>query len=151
MKALSVLQPWTWLLATGYKPVENRGRQTTFRGEFLLHASRNFDQRALNTMLAGKHPVTGGPLTPSLYKAFATDWERRQVRTGGIVGTATLVDCIDIKDQLWRGVYDSPWFVGPFGYIIEKPLPLPHVPCQGMLGFFEVPEAVMQQVKALAP
>ncbi len=37
--ALSVRQPWAWLIAQGYKDIENRNWWTKFRGRFLIHAS----------------------------------------------------------------------------------------------------------------
>ncbi len=39
MKALSIIQPWASLIATGIKDVENRTWRTNYRGEFLIHAS----------------------------------------------------------------------------------------------------------------
>ena len=38
MKALSVHQPWAWLIVNGIKIVENRSWSTEFRGRFLVHA-----------------------------------------------------------------------------------------------------------------
>ncbi|MCP4687042.1 MAG: ASCH domain-containing protein, partial [Desulfobacterales bacterium] len=43
MKALSIRQPWAWLIANGYKDIENRSWRTSFRGEFLIHAGKKFD------------------------------------------------------------------------------------------------------------
>ena len=43
MKALSLRQPWAWLVAAGHKDVENRTWSTRFRGEFLIHAAKTFD------------------------------------------------------------------------------------------------------------
>jgi len=41
MKALSLLQPWASLVIIGAKTIETRSWQTTYRGELLIHASRN--------------------------------------------------------------------------------------------------------------
>ena len=43
MKALSIRQPWAWLIARGVKTVENRTWATNFRGRFYIHASAKFD------------------------------------------------------------------------------------------------------------
>jgi hypothetical protein len=43
MKALSIRQPWAWLIVHGHKDIENRTWTTTFRGRFLVHAGRTFD------------------------------------------------------------------------------------------------------------
>ena len=45
MKALSILQPWAWLIVHGPKDVENRTWSTPFRGEFLVHAGKGFDRK----------------------------------------------------------------------------------------------------------
>lgn len=39
MKALSIRQPWAWLIVNGHKDIENRSWPTRFRGKFLVHAS----------------------------------------------------------------------------------------------------------------
>jgi len=44
MKALSVRQPWAWLIAHGLKPVENREWETHYRGPVLIHASKTFSE-----------------------------------------------------------------------------------------------------------
>ena len=43
MKCLSLKQPFADLLALGEKTVELRKWNTKFRGEFLIHASKNID------------------------------------------------------------------------------------------------------------
>ena len=40
MKAITVLQPWAWLLATGKKRCETRSWKTNYRGEILIHAGK---------------------------------------------------------------------------------------------------------------
>lgn len=39
MKALSLRQPWAWLVAAGYKTIETRTWGTKYRGLLLIHAS----------------------------------------------------------------------------------------------------------------
>jgi len=40
MRALSVKQPWAWLIVNGYKKIENRNWPTSFRGRIYIHAGR---------------------------------------------------------------------------------------------------------------
>ena len=40
MKALSIRQPWAWLIVHGYKDVENRTWSTKFRGRVQVHAGK---------------------------------------------------------------------------------------------------------------
>lgn len=115
MKALSIKQPWAWLIANGYKDIENRTRKTNFRGRFLIHASLAFDHDALAWLLANRQNI----ILP----------ERIAYERGGIVGEANIVDCVTESFSLW--------FSGPFGYRIERARPLLFQPCKGMLGFFD--------------
>ena len=114
MKALSIRQPWAWLIANGYKDVENRSWPTRFRGPFLIHAGKRIDQEGL----AWVRRTTWALSLPS------------QFETGGIVGRAEIVDCVD--------AFDSFWFFGPYGFVIENARPVRFVAVRGQLGFFSV-------------
>lgn len=39
MKAISIRQPWAWLIVNGFKDIENRSWRTKYRGPVLIHAS----------------------------------------------------------------------------------------------------------------
>ena len=116
MKALSVRQPWAWLIVHGFKPVENRTWRTKFRGRFLVHAAKGMTR-------AEYARVAAMPFIPQM-PPFE-DLER-----GGIVGSVELTDCVD--------EHDSEYFFGPVGFVLKDPEPLPFRPYTGMLGFFEV-------------
>lgn len=47
---------------------------------------------------------------------------------GGIVGMARIVDCV--------AKMDSPWFWGPFGFVLKDAFPVDFIACRGRLGFF---------------
>ena len=47
MKALSIKQPWAWLIVNGFKDIENRTWRTKIRGEFLIHAGIEADKNML--------------------------------------------------------------------------------------------------------
>lgn len=42
MKALSLYQPWAWLVAMGVKQYETRGWVTSYRGPLAIHASKRW-------------------------------------------------------------------------------------------------------------
>jgi hypothetical protein len=120
VKALSIRQPWAWLIVSGYKDVENRTWATTHRGLFLIHAS-------------------GRPMTRSeeadlrlWCEEVGIDPPAFPLPTGGIVGRAVLDDCVTSDPE------DSPWFEGPYGFLLGDTEPLPFFPCKGRLGFFDV-------------
>jgi len=52
---------------------------------------------------------------------------------GGIIGSVILADCAR------RGGAVSPWFQGPYGFVLRDPKPLDFLPFKGQLGFFDVP------------
>jgi hypothetical protein len=54
---------------------------------------------------------------------------------GGIVGMATLVDCVDGK-VVARPM--SAWYTGAYGFLLRDARPLPFFKCPGRLRFFEV-------------
>lgn len=117
--ALSIRQPWAWLIVQGLKPVENRSRRSRYRGPLLIHAGRTLeldDVDWINATLIGQGH-DGLPRLSSLPR-------------GGVVGRVDMVDCVTS--------HSSPWFAGPFGYVFRAAAPRPLYPCPGRLGFFEV-------------
>jgi len=119
MKALSIRQPWAWLILHGGKNIENREWATNFRGWFLIHASKGMTRQEYDD--AEWSAEENGVKLP----AFET------LERGGIVGMAKLGNCVTGSD--------SPWFSGTYGFVIDEVKPLPFQPLKGALGFFEVP------------
>lgn len=122
-KALSIMQPWAWLIVNGFKDIENRDWRCRFRGPVLIHAGKKVDRDAMKDLSAGYHPVTGQPLDIETYAALPHTFE-----TGGIVGEATITGCVAQSD--------SAWFVGRWGILMREARPLPFIQCKGALGFF---------------
>lgn len=122
--ALSVRQPWAWLIAHGYKPIENRTWPTKFRGRVLIHAGVTMtkeDYAACFIFIAGiPHENVG-------WRVPAYDLLRKEC--GGIVGEAEIIDCVEEST--------SPWFVGDYGFVLRNQKVLPFQPCKGALGFFK--------------
>lgn len=117
MKALSILQPWAWLIVNGHKDVENRNWRTSYRGHFIVHAGKKWgrEQREDLARVRDQFPRLVIPNTFEL---------------GGIVGTATLIDCVSNSD--------SPWFVGNWGFMLADPISCVLIPYRGQLGFFDI-------------
>lgn len=125
MKALSIRQPWAWFIVNGFKNVENRIWRTDFRGEFLIHASAGCTfEEYHDAYVFAEQAAKILPRNFPNFPCFA------DLQRGGIVGKARLVDCVAASD--------SPWFTGPFGFVLADVQPLPFTPCKGMLKFFEV-------------
>lgn len=114
-KALSVQQPWAWLIVNGYKPVENRTWRTLFRGPTLIHAGLKADPEGYLWVQENFPDI---PLPPF-----------QALERGGVVGEAVIVNCVSH--------HDSPWFFGPLGFVIDGARPLPLERGPGKLGIFD--------------
>lgn len=120
MKALSINQPWAWLIVNGYKPLENRSWDTKFRGEFLIHAGKKYDDDCW--LFAEEMDIDLPPI--------------EEMERGGIVGKARLINTVHESHKHLLTSQDKPWFFGPYGFILDSAEPLPFRPCKGALGFF---------------
>lgn len=122
MKALSIRQPWAWLILNAAKDVENRDWWTSFRGRFLIHASKGMTRDEYDS--AKEFAVETRLISIGQMPAF------ERLERGGIVGTATLFNCVERSE--------SPWFFGKYGFELRDVMPLPFRPYKGALGFFDV-------------
>lgn len=120
MKALSIRQPWAWLIVNGHKDIENRDWSTRLRGPVLIHASKGMT----------RDEYEDGQFLAQGLNIIIPDFEI--LERGGIIGQASIVGCI--TDSA------SPWFFGKYGFVLADAKPLPFRPLRGALGFFNVPE-----------
>lgn len=135
MKALSIMQPWAWLIVNGHKDIENRTWQDTnpglkFRGKVLIHAGKKVD--------GGKREYADFQEEILLmHRIVMPDYDDLQL--GGIVGMAEFTDVVTDSD--------SPWFHGKYGFVIARAKPLPFLPLTGQLGFFNAryPKSLLQE------
>jgi hypothetical protein len=132
MKALSIRQPWAWAIIHAGKDIENRSWPTSYRGPMLIHAAKGMLVREYVDVLNSLW--NGAPYTEAILRAGGLPPEKDLLR-GGIIGSVELVDCVTSSA--------SPWFSGPYGFVLTNPEPLPFRPLRGKLGLFEVemPEA----------
>ena len=115
LPALSIRQPWAWLIVNGFKDVENRSRRTHHRGPLLIHAGLNLsdftDEEAERI--------------EAKYRVHVPE----RLDLGGIVGVVDVVDCVER--------HKSPWYVdGNFAWVVANPRRLKYRPCKGALGTF---------------
>ncbi len=132
MKALSIRQPWAWLILNAGKDIENRDWPTKFRGAFLIHASKGMT----------RYEYEDGCVTAELIAPRVRVPQFGQLERGGIVGMATLARCV--------GQSPSPWFFGIYGFELRDVLPLPFRPLRGALGFFDVPDEILNRPRGAA-
>jgi hypothetical protein len=115
MKCISLIQPWAWLIINCHKDIENRKWNTKFRGRILIQASKGWDQEC--------------------FEKYADDYpampNKDEILRGGIVGMTEIVDVVTSSN--------SPWFFGPYGFVLKNSTTLPFRKLKGQLSIFNVP------------
>jgi hypothetical protein len=117
MKVLSLKQPFAELILQGRKTIELRKWNTHFRGEFLIHASKNSDEESMKKFGFEKLPC------------------------GFILGKANL---IDVRHYLNEEEFDKDknlhlasreW--GDFGFMLNNVARIEPLPAKGKLNFWD--------------
>lgn len=112
-RALSIQQPWAWLITNGLKDIENRDWPTSFRGRIVVHAGKKIDKDAYLNLSADGHEL------PPMHALWV----------GGFVGEVEICGCVQASE--------SKWFCGPHGFQLREPLAYSEmIPAKGKLGFF---------------
>lgn len=120
MKAISIKQPWSWAICNAGKDIENREWYTSYRGNILIHASKTIDSY-------GYDFLNFRNISPP---------SRKTILKGGIVGVATIVDCVTESN--------SEWFSGKYGFVLNNQKPVDFIQCKGQLGIFNINIEVLQ-------
>lgn len=129
MKALSLRQPWAWLVTHGGKDIENRRWATRYRGPFFVHAAKGMTLAEYEDAVRFVVRVAGVDLARHMP-------DPEQLERGGIVGRASLVDVIP---PCLTFPCAHPWHMEKqHGFVLEGAEPLPFRPLGGALGFFAV-------------
>lgn len=97
VSAISIRQPWAWLVACGFKQIENRSRPTRFRGRVAIHASSssaNMSPDMLDEILAIDSDDN------VLWDASCVKEDAKNVvfAAGAIIGSVEIYDCVEIDD-----------------------------------------------------
>lgn len=122
MRALSIRQPWAWLIVNGFKDIENRDWETLYRGWILVHAGQTLTKADYAWAVEFVRDFAGcAAVIPPL----------AELERGGIVGAVTITSCVRESS--------SPWFMGPFGFQLADAVQLPFRAVKGQLKFFDVP------------
>ena len=129
MKCLSLKQPYADLLAFGEKTIELRKWNTRFRGEFLIHASKNIDIQSCERL----------------------DIDIDKLTIGAIIGSAFLYDFKEYsnqeefnKDKQKHFSIVTKYFDGyKYGFLIRNARMFKKsIPYRGKLRFFEVDKSI---------
>ncbi|PRF55466.1 ASCH domain-containing protein [Burkholderia multivorans] len=132
MKALSIRQPWAWLVAAGHKDIENRTWPTSYRGPLLIHASAGMTRQEYEDAFQFALQAGGIQLVHRMPGV-------KELERGCIVGVVDLFDCVPPSRR------SSPWHIdGCYGLAVRNARPLPFIPYKGQLGIFEVPDSMLK-------
>jgi hypothetical protein len=150
MKAISVRQPWAYLIETGQKPVENRTWKppASMLGELIcIHASAGMDRddRECYEDLCGDDEVQMLPV--------------KDLTRGSIVAVTKLVGwwsrdfghvCAPNHEEEFKRIttgkpFDK-FYCGDYGWVFGRVVPVEPVPVKGALGLWTVPTWVHTKV-----
>lgn len=122
MKALSIKQPWAWLIANGYKTVENRKWYTAHRGDLLIHAGKSDAEVDRDIEL--------------VRRTYKIGIDREQLVFGKVIAVAEVIACTK-EPEAW---IDKHWHVkGCFAWSLRRIRPIEPFPARGKLNLFEIP------------
>jgi len=145
MLALSVQQPWVWMIFHGRKPVENRTwapPESLIGQRIAIHASKR------------RQAIEPVDIMSDVYGwGVENFWETKipqlsELPVGVIYGTV-LLDGVTRDGDIYGEGKQSKFFTGPFGWIVLKPKPLAEpIPMRGSLGLWQVPASAVPLLEA---
>lgn len=119
MKAITIKNPWAYLICSGEKDIENRSWRTNFRGRVLIHTAKTYDCRDFVPRV----------ICPSPQSA--------------IIGSVEIVDCIWNSSSKWS--FSDCWnWVLENPELFDHPI----LDIRGALSFWDVPEGICIPRKA---
>lgn len=152
MKALSLRQPWAWLVAAGYKTIETRTWSSKYRGPLLIHASGKWDIVAQGDFITLKRNVP-----PDIQRALINAYTTGVLHVvGHIIALVDMQGCVNLtevwEDEDIRGqtlcYFPIPLNESRYGFKLE----LKHrfdqpIPCRGALRLWTLPPKVTEAVR----
>lgn len=128
LNALSLKQPFAWLIANGYLLVDDRTWGTQYRGPILIHASKGLYEEYYQYI----KDHTDIPIP-----------DKDKLEYGGVVGIARLIFCgkpheLPAGMSREQRVHFGNVHQAYFGFLFEQARQLPLMPCPGKLGIFEI-------------
>ncbi|URM37161.1 ASCH domain-containing protein [Flavobacterium anhuiense] len=94
MKALSIKNPWAFLIASGIKDIENRTWRTNFRGKIQIHVSAkiawvDFTLKQLKELESHDINLPGA--------GYPKEW----LTVSAIIGEVEIIDCVINHSSIW--------------------------------------------------
>lgn len=122
MVALSLRQPWAWMIIHGGKDVENRKWVSSKEGWVFIHAAATLGLSEYHEAMCFAQP-----------RMDAVTWQKVPAR--GNIGRGGIVGAMKISPSD-RGIVSKWRMDGQFPIPVLEVRALPFVPCKGMLNYF---------------
>jgi hypothetical protein len=124
MKALSVKNPWAYLIIYGGKDIENRTWEIKYRGPILIHASKTSDLYAYSYLSSVE--------TRLFHPMFLDEKKVKEIQdsNGCILGSVELCACLQNSDSRWAEK-------GLWHWVLKDPKPCKPIPVKGSLGIWD--------------
>ena len=157
LRALTVISPWSTLIALNAKPVENRTWAPYLKpGDYLaIHAGAWDTSKVLREWhgaleLAGVYGLLEAiPLLAGFRDLLVSRAPQSQIdaycKSSCAYSSIVAVAVLDEVRSEPRG--DDPWFCGPVGWYLRDVTSFDPVPCKGAQGLWTVPPAPLELVR----
>lgn len=159
MRALTLIQPWAGLVASGIKLIENRTRPIVKREDFgkpfAVHAGAKYDGDVIERVRRIAPEIFGNDsdLTDAELLDWVPPWRRMGDVRMAVLGVATIERAVVERDGKLVDMHDGStvalepgqrrWFFGRVGYVLRDVSALARpVPCPGARGFWTLPPAI---------
>jgi ASCH domain len=125
ISGLTIHQPWTNLIVSGVKKIENRSWKPSedMIGSYIaIHSGKSFDYIGA-LMVEREFGIRITEATSSM---------------GAIVAVGRLERIVTHSPD--------PWFYGPYGWVLTEVTPITPIPCRGSQRLWALPEDVRERV-----
>jgi hypothetical protein len=145
VKALTVKQPWAWAIAAGYKTIENRATNWSYRGPLAIHAGARYSRRGW-----------ASPLIQAAQRASTPEVAKLADIRGAIIAVTQLTDvhpdtgcCRPWGESAYRDA-DGRTRTQLVHLVLADIAPVTPIDCPGKLGLWIPPDHI-RALLAAAP
>lgn len=142
MRALSLKQPFAWMVVHGGKSIENRPWHVSLRAPFLIHAASGMSPKYY--LEAATYAAARGVIVPP----------PSDLLFGGVIGKARIVECMCPGLLIVAAPADTDlkwWMRDQHGFVLADIEPVPFFKVPGRQRWFDVPWAPAAAAKAPTP
>ncbi|WCM42437.1 ASCH domain-containing protein [Flavobacterium sp. CBA20B-1] len=146
MKAITIKQPWAYLIASGVKDIENRTWKTHFRGRVYIHVSA----KKANFWLTEQASI----VHDELVKISLDDYKKTTGLFSAIIGEVDIVDCVINHPSIWAekgfnyASYDGTQYKEVYNWVLANPIlyEKPILNVKGKLSFWDFDPSILNNV-----